>query len=111
MGDRAEGTNHTQSLTRRVFVPANGSAVVEFPVTFTKAGESTWWWRAHFADPAAVHFTDAVQSMIPVGHLAPLMGEVLLSRSTTSQTNLLALANPQLRPGAAPSRSAWPIPG
>jgi len=99
LGDRAEGTNHTQSLTRRVFVTANGSAVVEFPVTFTEAGESKWLWRAHFADPAAVHFTDAVQSTIPVGHVAPLMGEVLLSRSTTSQTNLLALANPQLLAG------------
>jgi uncharacterized protein YfaS (alpha-2-macroglobulin family) len=99
LGANAEGTNRAPAMTQHVFIRANGSAVVEFPVMFTDTGEAKWIWRAHFAEPSAVDFTDAVQSTIPVGHLSPMMGEVLLSRVTTSQTNLLALANPQLLGG------------
>jgi len=99
LDDKAEGTNHAATMTQHVAMPAHGSAVVEFLVNLTDTGESKWVWRAHFAEPTAVNFTDAVQSMIPVGHIAPMMGEVLLSRVTTSQTNLLALANPQLLAG------------
>lgn len=88
------------NLTRRVSVPANGSAVVEFPVEFTEVGEAKWLWRAHFAEPEASHFTDAVQSQIEVGHIAPLLHEVLLGHVNESQSNLLAGANPQLLAGA-----------
>ena len=95
---RATSPEATPDLTRRVSIPANGSAVVEFPVEFTDPGESKWVWQAHFADAATGHFTDAVQSMLAVGHIAPMLGEVLLNRVTV-QTNLLALANPQLLAG------------
>lgn len=94
-----QATNSGPGLSRRIPIPANGSAVVEFPVTFTDTGEAKWVWRAHFADPAAGNFNDAAQSTIPVGHIAPLLGEVLLSRVITFQTNLLARANPQLLAG------------
>jgi uncharacterized protein YfaS (alpha-2-macroglobulin family) len=94
---RASGTN--QALARCIEIPALGSAPVEFPVEFTDAGEAKWLWRAHFADAAAGNFTDAVESKIAVGHIAPFMREVLFARVATDQTNLLARANPQLLGG------------
>ena len=98
LDDKAQviGTN---TLSRRVLIAANGSAVVEFPVEFTDTGTAQWTWRAQFAEPATVTFADAVQSTLPVGHIAPILGEVLLSRATTLQTNLLTVANPQLLAG------------
>ena len=99
LDDKVKITGSGQALTRRVPVPAHGSVVVEFPVEFTDTGESNWVWRARFADPAVVDFTDAVQSTIPVGHIAPVMGEVLLRHAAELPANLLALANPQLLAG------------
>jgi uncharacterized protein YfaS (alpha-2-macroglobulin family) len=98
LDDKAQviGTN---TLSRRVSIAANGSAVVEFPVEFTDTGTAQWIWRAQFSEPATVTFADAVQSTLPVGHIAPVLGEVLLSRATTLQTNLLTVANPQLLAG------------
>jgi uncharacterized protein YfaS (alpha-2-macroglobulin family) len=94
---KADGTERT--LSRRILVPAHGSAAVEFPVEFIDSGEAKWLWRARFADPAAGSFTDSVQSVLEVGHVVPLLREVLLSRSTNAQMNLLASADPQLLAG------------
>jgi alpha-2-macroglobulin len=88
------------ALTRQVTIPANGSAVVEFPVELTDAGKAAWLWKARFLDPAVGTFTDAVQSALDVGHVVPMLREVLLSHATgDSQTNLLTRANPQLLAG------------
>jgi uncharacterized protein YfaS (alpha-2-macroglobulin family) len=126
------------ALTRQVSVPANGSAIVEFPVELTDTGKATWLWKARFAAPQVVGqasrlspgrlalepgneggtpnrtgetpaplgdlapraFTDSVQSVIEVGHIVPMLREVLLNHATgDSQTNLLAHANPQLLAG------------
>jgi alpha-2-macroglobulin len=97
--DEKTRTANDHVLTQRISIPANGSMPVEFPVEFIDGGEAKWIWKAHFTDAAADKFTDAVQSTIAVGHIAPMMGEVLLSRLTTVQTNLLAFANPQLLAG------------
>jgi alpha-2-macroglobulin len=94
---RADGVNPT--LSRRVSVPANGSAVVEFPVEFVETGDAKWLWKARFADEAAGAFTDAVQSVLPVGHVVPMLRQVILNHRSDSQTNLLALADPQLLAG------------
>jgi uncharacterized protein YfaS (alpha-2-macroglobulin family) len=96
---KAKAHEWARSLTRRVSVPAHSSAVVEFPVELTDTGSATWLWKARFADPAAGTFTDAVQSVLEVGHIIPMLREVLLSHATDSQTNLLARANPQLLAG------------
>ena len=73
---------------------------MEFPVELTDTGNATWLWKARFTDPAAGAFTDAVQSVLEVGHVVPMLREVLLSHATgDSQTNLLARANPQLLAG------------
>jgi uncharacterized protein YfaS (alpha-2-macroglobulin family) len=86
-------------LTATVNVPANGSAIVEFPLEMIEPGTAQWIWRARFADPSDCDFTDAVQSTLEVNHLAPLLREVLLARVTVAQTNLLSRANPQLVAG------------
>ncbi len=100
LDDRAKAQEAGAALRRRVSIPANGSAVVEFPVELTDTGKATWVWKAHFADPAAGVFTDTVQSVMEVGHVVPLLREVLLGHSTGgSLTNLLAHANPQLLAG------------
>ncbi len=99
LDDKAKAQASGKTLTRRVAVPANGSAVVEFPVELSDTGNATWLWKARFADPAAGKFTDAVQSVLEVGHVVPLLREILLSHTTSSQTNLLARANPQLLAG------------
>ncbi|HEX9045498.1 MAG TPA: alpha-2-macroglobulin family protein, partial [Verrucomicrobiae bacterium] len=100
LDDKASATNTTGStLTQQVFVPANGSATVDFPIELTDTGETKWVWHARFADSSISAFTDSVQSTIPIGHIAPLLGEVLLRRVSTGQSNLLALANPQLLGG------------
>jgi len=97
---RAKAPETTTTLARQVTIPANGSAVAEFPVELTDTGNSTWLWKARFADPAAGAFTDAVQSVIEVGHIVPMLREVLLSHATgDSHSNLLARANPQLLAG------------
>ena len=99
LDDKVKAGGAERTLSQRVSVPANGSAVVEFPVEFTDTGDATWLWKARFTDPAAGDFTDAVQSVLEVGHVVPLLREVILSHTTTSQTNLLASANPQLLAG------------
>ncbi len=48
--------------------------------------------------PRAILWTRS-KARSQIGHLAPLIGEVLLGRVTCSQTNLLAAANPQLLGG------------
>jgi uncharacterized protein YfaS (alpha-2-macroglobulin family) len=97
---KAKAPEASATLARQVTIPANGSAVVEFPVELTDTGNATWLWKARFADRAAGTFTDAVQSVLEVGHVVPMLREVLLSHATgDSQTNLLARANPQLLAG------------
>jgi uncharacterized protein YfaS (alpha-2-macroglobulin family) len=99
LDDKAKTDESGRTLTRRVSIPAHGSAVVEFPVELADTGNATWRWNARFADPAAGNFTDAVQSVLEVGHVVPLLREILLTHATGSQTNLLARANPQLLAG------------
>jgi uncharacterized protein YfaS (alpha-2-macroglobulin family) len=95
----SETTAKPQLLSNRVSVAANGSAVVEFPVEFVETGVAKWIWKARFAEPAAGEFTDAVQSTMDVGHVAPMLREILLSRVTARETNLVAFSNPQLLAG------------
>ena len=97
---KAKAPEANAILTRQFSIPANGSAVVEFPLELTDTGNATWLWKAHFADPAAGTFADTVQSVLEVGHVVPMLREVLLSHANgDSQTNLLARANPQLLAG------------
>ena len=99
LDDKSRVRDSEPGLSRHVSIAANGSTSVEFPVEFRATGESKWVWRARFAEPTAGGFVDAVQSTIEVGHLAPLLGEVLLRHANGSQSNLLAQANPQLLAG------------
>jgi len=99
LDDKTKGSAPEPVLSQRVALLAHGSMPVEFPVEFIDTGEAKWVWKARFADPAASGFVDAVQSTIAIGHIAPLLGEVLLGHANHSQTNLLALANPQLLEG------------
>jgi uncharacterized protein YfaS (alpha-2-macroglobulin family) len=85
--------------TRRVSIGANGSAAVEFPVEFTAAGVAQWVWKARFVGATSGGFTDAVQSSMDIGYVAPLLREILFVRVTASETNLLARANPELLAG------------
>ena len=63
------------------------------------AGDAKWLWKARFADPTAGSFTDSVQSVLEVGHVVPMLREIIMSHTTNSQTNLLASANPRLLAG------------
>ena len=95
----AKSSSSETPLTRQINIPANGSVPVEFPIDFIDTGDAKWVWKAKFIDGIAPDFTDAVQSTIAVGHIAPVMREVLLARTLNSETNLLASANPQLLGG------------
>jgi alpha-2-macroglobulin len=88
-----------RQLTRRIRVPANGAAIVEFPLEFVEVGTASWVWRARFSEESNNPFTDAVRSTLEVGHIAPRLREVILSRATNTQADLLAQANPQLVAG------------
>ncbi len=99
LDDKTKATGAEPTLSRRVSLVANGSMAVEFPVEFIDTGEAKWVWHAHFADAVAGNFVDTVQSTMEIGHIAPLIGEVLLGHAMSAQTNLLALANPQLLAG------------
>jgi uncharacterized protein YfaS (alpha-2-macroglobulin family) len=99
LDEKAKAASSARLLTRKLAIPANGSAVAEFPVELTDLGPATWVWKARFADPSLGDFTDAVQSVLEVGHVVPMLREILLSHTTGSQTNLLTLADPQLLAG------------
>jgi uncharacterized protein YfaS (alpha-2-macroglobulin family) len=99
LDDKTKASGSEPGVSRRVSIVANGSMLVEFPVEFMDVGEAKWVWRARFIESTAGNFVDAVQSTIQIGHIAPLMGEVLLGHVNSSQTNLLAMANPQLLAG------------
>ena len=99
LDDKARASSPAAALSQSVMISANGSVLVEFAVELVDTGDAKWVWRAHFADAAASDFTDAVQSTMAIGHIAPLLGEVLLTRATSPETNLLAFANPQLLGG------------
>ena len=85
--------------TRRITIPEKGTATLDVPVEFKQSGEAVWSWRARFTDTARGAFADAVQSRLNVGHVAPLLKEIHLARIESGETNLLGLANPQLREG------------
>ena len=99
LDDKTKATGSEPTLSRRVAIAANGSVPVEFPVEFMDTGEAKWVWRARFVEATPGNYVDAVQSTIQIGHIAPLISEVLLGHVNISQTNLLALANPQLLAG------------
>ena len=99
LDDKTKGTGPEPVLSRRITIAANGSMAVEFPVEFIDTGETKWVWRARFVDATAGSFIDAVQSTIEIGHIAPLIREVYLGHGAGSQTNLVALVNPQLLTG------------
>jgi uncharacterized protein YfaS (alpha-2-macroglobulin family) len=99
LDNRAKAEGAPQSLRQCVTVPANGSAVVEFPAELVDTGDATWVWKARFTDPAAGDFTDSVQSVLEVGHVVPMLREIILNHTTGSQTNLLASVNPRLLAG------------
>jgi uncharacterized protein YfaS (alpha-2-macroglobulin family) len=99
LDDKARADGAEGALSKRVPVPANGSAVVEFPVALVDPGDAKWLWKARFTDRAAGDFTDAVQSTLEVGHVVPMLREILLGHSAGSQTNLLASASPRLLAG------------
>jgi uncharacterized protein YfaS (alpha-2-macroglobulin family) len=100
LDDKAKPSEQNATLSRRTSIAANGSAVVEFPLELADVGTSKWLWKARFIDPTAGNFTDAVESQIEVGHIAPELREVLLSHPTGSESNLLSKANPQLLAGS-----------
>ncbi len=95
----AAGPPVSQTLSQTVRVAAHGSTVVEFPLQFVQTGTAQWIWRACFAQSGIDSFTDAVQSTLPVGYIAPLLSEIHLAREKGNATNLLASANPQLLEG------------
>lgn len=99
LDNKAKSGSSETVLTRQITIPANGSIPVEFPIDFIDTGDAKWVWKARFVDGTAADFTDAVQSTIAVGHIAPVMREVLLTRAQTIETNLLTSANPQLLGG------------
>jgi uncharacterized protein YfaS (alpha-2-macroglobulin family) len=99
LDDKAKAAGPGAALTRRITIPANGSVPVEFPVELADTGEAIWVWKARFVEKTAGDFVDAVPSTLTVGHIAPVIREVLLTRSIGEQTNLLAFANPQLLGG------------
>jgi uncharacterized protein YfaS (alpha-2-macroglobulin family) len=99
LDEHAKPTPAGSPLTQKISIAAKGFATVEFPVELTEAGASKWTWRARFADASVSPFADAVQSMLAVGHVAPLLHEIRLARVSASGTNLLAGANPQLLEG------------
>jgi uncharacterized protein YfaS (alpha-2-macroglobulin family) len=100
--DRLAHSNGTleRKLAQQIQVPARGSAVCEFPVRFESVGESAWTWQARFADEErGSSYTDAVQSTISVGHIRPLLREILSERPETG-VNLLGKADPWLLEGS-----------
>ncbi|HLX70553.1 MAG TPA: alpha-2-macroglobulin family protein [Verrucomicrobiae bacterium] len=99
LDDKASGNNSETNLTQTITIPANGSVPVEFPVKLVETGDAKWIWKARFADGSITDFSDAVESTLAVGHIAPVIRDVLLTRATTTETNLLAFANPQLLGG------------
>ncbi len=100
LDNKAKAFSPDSSLSRSISIPPNSSVPVEFPVEFNDVGESTWIWKARFAEGSAGNFNDAVQSTISVGHIAPVLGETLLTRATNADTDLTAAANPQLLGGS-----------
>jgi uncharacterized protein YfaS (alpha-2-macroglobulin family) len=99
LDDKAKAAGPEAALIRRITIPSNGSVPVEFQVEMTDTGEAKWVWKARFVENSAGNFVDAVQSTLTVGHIAPVIREVLLTRAIDEQTNLLAFANPQLPGG------------
>jgi uncharacterized protein YfaS (alpha-2-macroglobulin family) len=99
LDDKASGNDSETNLTQTITIPANGSVPVEFPVKLIGTGDAKWLWRARFADASVTDFSDSVQSTLTVGHIAPVIREVLLTRTTAPETNLLTFANPQLLAG------------
>lgn len=99
LDDKGRGNNAETNLSQTITIPANGSIPVEFPVKLIDTGDAKWIWKAHFVDGSISDFSDAVESALAVGHIAPVIREVLLTRSAIAETNLLAFANPQLLGG------------
>jgi alpha-2-macroglobulin len=100
LDDKVKTGGTDTNLSRRISIPADGSVPVEFPVEFVDTGDTRWVWKARFAEATAGNYRDAVQSTMTIGHIAPMLGEVLLTRATNSDTDLLVGANPQLLGGS-----------
>ncbi len=89
-GPAFNGARATQKIT----LSPTRETIVEFPVEFTRIGLSRWVWEAKTSASQAGQ--DRVESTVPVEYATALIHEVYLARVTTTATNLLAKANPQL---------------
>ncbi len=99
LDDKVTNAPAERLLTRKLIIPAKSSTAVEFPVELGDLGPAAWTWSVRFADPALGDFKDSVESVIEVGHVVPMLREILLGHGTFPQTNLLSQANPQLLAG------------
>jgi uncharacterized protein YfaS (alpha-2-macroglobulin family) len=88
------------SLTARVAVAPRGSAAVEFPVSFSELGRTVWVWKARFAEGTNAGFADAVESVLNIGPVAPLMRQTRFVRIPVGGTNLLAGMDAEVLSGA-----------
>jgi uncharacterized protein YfaS (alpha-2-macroglobulin family) len=86
------------STISHIQIAAGGSDVVEFPVTFSEAGQAKWIWRAWFAD-APREFTDASECSLDVGYVSPLLRQTYSDTVDGLSTNFFAKANPQFLAG------------
>lgn len=88
--------NATASATeteKRVFIAANESVAVDFPVEFRETGEAAWLWSAEFGK-----LSDTVETKFLVHFPAPVLREVRQSRAD-ADADLLAGLDPALLGG------------
>ncbi|HEY2343828.1 MAG TPA: alpha-2-macroglobulin family protein, partial [Chthoniobacteraceae bacterium] len=97
-----DDTVSAQETHRPIELAARGSAAVDLPVEFVKAGEAVWKWKLSFlaADGATV-FHDAAEVKLHVGYPTPATREVRLVKVNQRETNLLDQIEPKLLQGAA----------
>lgn len=93
-------TASAASTTRALKIAAHGSAAVDVPVEFLKAGKAQWKWTARFQAAGGEAFGDSVQTELNVGYPAPLLREVRVGRVEAAEANLLDQIDPQLLEGS-----------
>ena len=81
-----------------ITVPAKGTQAVVWPVEFLATGTTETLWKAICTEDATL--TDALKTSLPIHHATPLLREIILSRTTAKEADLLKGIDPQLAEGS-----------
>lgn len=92
------GSPQPSTIHVPVSIPAGSTRAASIPVRFTKAGHTTFRWKASGPSP---DLSDAIENALDIGHSEPLLRDLTFASLSTTDAgrNLLAAVRPEVLAG------------